>query len=583
MAPDQLLMQRLPLQISEDPIMATLTFGNLSVDMRREDEYFGMTPVQAGMDFLEHFEPLDVSVLVETPTYVEARVWDASNQYATLYLWVTGETPSSVSLSKVGIKEDATGFYSEIGGSITFDINGNFFGTATSLTLLDKASGALYLKAKGFSLAVNDDTPQLDSLGEMPIYLSGNDSIISGSGNDYLLGFAGNDVLRGNGGNDTLKGGSGDDVLWGAAGNDKLYGDAGADTMLGGSGSDTYYVGSTGDKVYETTSTTSTTNSGGTDKVVSTVSFSLAAYQGVAFVEHLTLSGSSAISGAGNGLANRITGNGAANSLKGGSGNDVLAGAAGNDKLYGDAGADTMLGGSGNDTYYVGSTGDKVYETTSTTSTTNAGGTDKVVSTVSFSLAAYKGVAFVEHLTLSGSSAISGIGNSLANRITGNGAANSLKGGSGNDVLSGGAGNDTLYGEKGNDTLYGNSGNDLLRGGTGNDVLYGGTGKDLFRLDAALSASTNVDRIRDFSVADDTIQLENAIFTRFGTHTGPIASGNFKASTSGRATDSNDYILYETDTGKILYDADGNGAGGAVEIAVVGTQLAMTSADFVLV
>jgi len=270
-------------------------------------------------------------------------------------------------------------------------------------------------------------------------------------------------------------------------------------------------------------------------------------------------------------------------SISGSSSKDVLAGYAGADKLDGKAGADILLGGAGNDTYYVDNIGDKVYETTSTTSTTNAGGIDKVVSAVSFSLAAYKGVAFVEHLTLSGSSAINGTGNGLANKITGNGAANTLKGGSGNDSVSGGNGSDTLYGEKGNDTLYGNSGNDLLRGGAGNDLLYGGTGKDVFRLDAALSASTNVDRIRDFSVADDTIQLENAIFTRFGTKTGPIASGNFKASTTGRATDSNDYILYETDTGKIFYDADGNGAGGSVQIALVGTQLALTAADFVLV
>jgi Ca2+-binding RTX toxin-like protein len=385
------------------------------------------------------------------------------------------------------------------------------------------------------------------------------------------------------GGNDSISGSSSKDVLAGYAGADKLDGKAGADILLGGAGNDTYYVDNTGDKVYETTSTTSTTNAGGIDKVVSAVSFSLAAYKGVAFVEHLTLSGSSAINGTGNSLANKITGNGAANTLNGGSGNDVLRGAAGNDKLYGDSGADTMLGGAGNDTYYVASTGDKVYETISTTSTTNAGGIDKVVSSVSFSLAAYKGVSFVEHLTLSGSSAINGTGNGLANRITGNGAANTLKGGSGNDSLSGGNGSDTLYGEKGNDTLYGNSGNDLLRGGAGSDLLYGGTGKDVFRLDAALSASTNVDRIRDFSVADDTIQLENAIFTRFGTKTGTIASGNFKASTSGRATDSNDYILYETDTGKIFYDADGNGAGGSVEIALVGTQLALTAADFILV
>ena len=144
-----------------------------------------------------------------------------------------------------------------------------------------------------------------------------------------------------------------------------------------------------------------------------------------------------------------------------------------------------MQGGAGNDIYYVDNTGDKVYETTSTTSMINAGGTDKINSSISFNLSAYTGVSHVEYLTLIGSSAISGTGNKLANTLTGNGAAN---------VLRGGGANDTLVGGSGADTLYGDAGNDMLRGGLGNDILYGGTGQDIFRFDTALSTSAILGR-----------------------------------------------------------------------------------------
>ena len=94
----------------------------------------------------------------------------------------------------------------------------------------------------------------------------------------------------------------------------------------------------------------------------------------------------------------------------------------------------------------------------------------------------------------------------------------------------------------------------------------------------------NVDRIGDFDPVTDTLQLENSIFTRFGTATtGPINAAFFRANSTGLAQDGNDYIVYETDTGRLTYDFNGNAAGGAVQFAVLGVGLALTSADFVLI
>ena len=270
--------------------------------------------------------------------------------------------------------------------------------------------------------------------------------------------------------------------------------------------------------------------------------------------------------------ADRGRGYGGNDQLNGNSGADLLYGDGGADILNGGSGADTLFGGAGNDTYVVDSSSDKVYETTTASGSTDTGGTDTVRSSVSHVLGSY-----VEKLVLTGSNALNGTGNTLSNSLTGNAAANVLRGGNGNDSVVGGNGADTLYGD---------AGNDLLRGGAGNDLLYGGTGNDVFRFDTALSTSTvkNVDSIRTFNPAQDTIQLENSIFTKFGTSaTGVINAAHFKANTTGLAQDSNDYLIYETDTGKLFYDSNGSVAGGSVQIALLDPNLALTSADYVLV
>ena len=138
-------------------------------------------------------------------------------------------------------------------------------------------------------------------------------------------------------------------------------------------------------------------------------------------------------------------------SILGSAFDDTLLGYSGNDSINGGTGADTMLGGSGNDTYYVDNISDRVYETTTISSTLNAGGTDKVISSVSFSLAAYKGVSFVEHLTLSGTATINGTGNTLANKLIGTSAANVLNGSNRAEILYDGPGNETYYVDKAGD------------------------------------------------------------------------------------------------------------------------------------
>lgn len=178
----------------------------------------------------------------------------------------------------------------------------------------------------------------------------------------------------------------------------------------------------------------------------------------------LTLSGTSAINGTGNELANVLRGNDAANTLNGNGGDDTLYGFGGNDLLNGGVGADTLYGGQGDDTYNVDNAGDATIELPGE-------GTDTVNASLHWTLAAN-----IENLYLTGNAAINGTGNELANTISGNEAAN---------VLSGGAGDDLLRGNGGDDTLWGGDGNDTLSGGAGADIMYGGRGDDVYNVDNA--------------------------------------------------------------------------------------------------
>ncbi|QRM27802.1 calcium-binding protein [Microvirga sp. VF16] len=155
----------------------------------------------------------------------------------------------------------------------------------------------------------------------------------------------------------------------------------------------------------------------------------------------------------------------------------------------------------------------------------------------------------------------------------------------GDDIVYGDSGADKLYGLWGDDDLYGGTGRDILSGGAGSDYLSGGadsdqltggSGKDYFVFDAR-SSRTNVDRIIDFRPVDDTIMLDNAVFTRVG-RDGWLASGVF--TTGSGARDSSDRIIYSKQSGALLYDADGVGGVAAVKFAQLSTGLTLTKADF---
>jgi Ca2+-binding RTX toxin-like protein len=366
-------------------------------------------------------------------------------------------------------------------------------------------------------------------------------------------------------------------ILSGLDNSDLLDGGANADSMWGGLGDDTYVVDNIGDGTLEAAGA-------GYDTIRSSITLALRIN-----IEALVLTGSANINGTGTKFSNSITGNSGNNILNGLGDRDTMTGLGGNDtyyadvvdeviveglnagidivhssvdfvlpdnveKLYltgtaatargnalsnhlygnnfanafhGEGGADRLYGYDGNDNYFVDSTGNLIYEKLNE-------GTDWVFSSVNHTLAAN-----VETLSLTGSSNINGTGNTITNSIGGN------------------------------------SGNNWIDGKLGADILSGGLGKDNFLFTTALGA-TNIDEIVDFTPADDTIRLDDAIFA--GPAPGTLAASAFVIGPA--ALDASDRIIYNPAGGALLFDPDGTGAAVAMQFGKLFGSPPLTNADF---
>ena len=410
---------------------------------------------------------------------------------------------------------------------------------------------------------------------------SGNDVLYGGAGNDRLTGGTGNDVMAGGIGDDTLDGGAGMDtadysdkttsvsvtlndatnasvtvdgtlediiknieniiggsdndsltgdrlanLLSGGGGDDTLIGAGGIDTLNGGAGSDT------ADFSDKTTAVIATLN--GATQI--TVKVGGAAEDKLINIENL-------IGGSGN---DSLTGDALANILSGGNGNDVLNGAAGSDTINGGSGNDLLTGGAGNDAINGGDNVD------------TASFADKTTSVV-ITLSAAAGTATIG--TGTETDTLTGIEN-----------------------LTGGSGNDAFTGDDNNNLLNGGAGNDVLNGGSGIDTLTGGAGNDQFIFNASLNGSTNLDTVTDFKSGSDKLVLDDAIFAQL---TAGVTAGNIVVGTTAalgtRAYDTNDYLIFDTTTKTLYYDANGMGGSDAVAFVQLTGVKTLAHTDFAII
>ena len=405
---------------------------------------------------------------------------------------------------------------------------------------------------------------------------------------------------------DRIIGDAQNNLLYGGAGDDTIDGGIGIDTVAGGAGNDLIFVDNALDSAYEVFG-------GGTnDRVAARSSYTLSAETQIELLTTTSNGGTDAINLTGNSFAQRITGNAGANTLSSGA-----AGA-----------ADTLTGLAGDDLYRIYNAADIIVEAA-------GGGTnDRVVSAVSFTLAADDDIEVLGTQSSAGTAAINLTGNALAQRIFGNagintlssggaGAADTMTGFAGNDVYrvfnagdiiveaagggtndrvattvsftlatdddielftttsSGGVGAINLTGNGLAQTIIGNAGANRIDGKGGADTLDGGAGADVFVFSSTVSIS-NADKILNYDSAVDQIELENAKFTGMIDTNLTLATSAFIANDTGLASAATHRIIYETDTGFLWFDQDGV-AGGAIRFASVDIGTALAANDFTVI
>ena len=453
----------------------------------------------------------------------------------------------------------------------------------------------------------------------------GNDQLSGQAGTDNLFGEQGDDLLSGGGGDDSLDGGDGNDSLDGGDGDDFLTDLAGVNGFSGGLGHDQIVAGTSdgaqtidggagNDTIrhsYRNFASTLTTGSGSDAIVLLHANVGTAAIVVTDFTpgaggdivrlsgdEGALLSLLSGWDGSSNPFGSgflRLQQRGADTMLewdRDGAGEGsawetlivfknavadaftdanfapgydpdgtapaggTISGTAGSDTLSGTIGADTIdaLGG---DDFVNGAQGaDLLY---------GGGGSDQL-----------RGDA--DDDVLDGGSEDDfmwgGDGNDELLGQTGN---DILFGEDGDDQLSGASGDDSLDGGEGDDELAGGDGGDFLTGGYGSDLLAGGPGGDFFSF---YSPSDGPDEIADFVSGIDQIRLSAEGFG------GGLAAGAPVSLVSGSepgASEAKGQFLYDTDDGRLLWDADGTGSEEPILVATLSNIPALAASDLYVV
>ncbi len=290
-------------------------------------------------------------------------------------------------------------------------------------------------------------------------------------------------------------------------------------------------------------------------------------------------------------------------------GNDTYFGNTGNDKLTGQGGADSLYGGAGNDFFLITSmhgtdgepewvdgdliVGDAGLDTLRVTGAVGYSATSEIsLNDTNFkSMERVEVGGLVTRLT-SQDSGLQLLGDNYyfnaGGTITGGSFVTIDASGVTKNGLTfvGNADTNTFIGTTKDDIFIGNGGNDTLTGGAGNDrfefgkVSYYVANNTTKVYDLTSVALTGTDTITDFTTGKDKIVLNDDHFTAL---TSSITTNNLIVGAGATASDANDFLIFDTTTNTLKYDADGSGVGVAVNVAVLTGVSTIAISDFVVV
>jgi len=185
----------------------------------------------------------------------------------------------------------------------------------------------------------------------------------------------------------------------------------------------------------------------------------------------------------------------------------------------------------------------------------------------------------------SGSNFLMGLGDDAVTLVASEGSV--LDGGIGNDNLrvTGASSTTRLDGGIGKDQLQGGSGADDLSGGIGSDVIRGGAGADRFHFTGA-DMLTGTDKLVDFNGSEGDKLMLSSNLTGFekGTAVNFVTAAQAQqagfnmdqavivdsmANIQAMGSVSHSHLAYATDTGALLYDANGDWSQGSRTVAVL--------------
>lgn len=318
-------------------------------------------------------------------------------------------------------------------------------------------------------------------------------------------------------------------------------------------------------------------------------------------------------------------------------GDDTVYGNGGNDLLIGHGGADYLDGGEGNDIFVIGGFGSGVQGTTSKADdgnkewiatgakhdvivggdgvdtlriTTGIGANTKANGTVVLNNDNFKSMEVVQvggtvgrlnventdlqllndHYYFKANGTVADLSNTLGNNGgTINNVVVDASGLTTNGLrFEGNANQQTFIGTSKADVFVGNGGNDTLTGGGGADTFVFGKVYEQVVTGSSTSVQTytntafnltGVDTITDFTRGTDKIELHLDQYSQLA----GFNSSMLRVNSTGTAQDANDYLVYNTTTKTLSYDADGNGSGAKVDIAILTGVNTLSTSDFVIV